>query len=69
MKGSRFTETQNVSILKEADAGMQVKEVCPKQGILNRATTGRIVPHTNHKRRLCDRSPSIHRNKYWRSRG
>ena len=33
MKGSRFTETQNVSILKEADAGMQVKEVCRKHGI------------------------------------
>ena len=33
MKGSRFTETQNVSILKGADAGMQVKEVCRKHGI------------------------------------
>jgi len=33
MKRSRFTETQIVSILKESDAGMQVKEVCRKHGI------------------------------------
>ena len=33
MKRSRFTETQIISILKEADAGMSVKEVCRKQGI------------------------------------
>lgn len=33
MKKSRFTETQIVSILKMADAGMAVKEVCRKHGI------------------------------------
>ena len=33
MKGSRFTETQIFSILKEAEAGSQVKEVCRKHGI------------------------------------
>ena len=31
MKRSWFTETEIVSILKEADAGMQVKEVCRKR--------------------------------------
>lgn len=33
MKRSRFSETQIVGILKEADAGMPVKEVCRKYGI------------------------------------
>ena len=37
MKRSRFSETQIVGILKEADAGMPVKEVCRKYGISDSA--------------------------------
>ncbi len=33
MKKSRFTETQIISILKEADSGLLVKDVCRKHGI------------------------------------
>jgi putative transposase len=33
MKSSRFTETQIISILKEADAGAKVKDVCRRHGI------------------------------------
>jgi len=33
MKRGRFTETQIVSILKEADAGARVKDICRQHGI------------------------------------
>ena len=33
MKKGRFTETQIVTILKEADNGMMVKDICRKHGI------------------------------------
>jgi putative transposase len=33
MKRTRFTETQIVSILKEADSGVMVKDICRKYGI------------------------------------
>ena len=35
MKKSRFSETQIVSILKEADAGLKVEEICRKYEISN----------------------------------
>lgn len=33
MKSSRFTETQIIGILKEADSGAPIKEICRKHGI------------------------------------
>lgn len=33
MKRTRFSETQIVSILREADSGASVKDVCRKHGI------------------------------------
>ncbi len=33
MKQARFTETQIVSILKEAETGINVKDLCRKHGV------------------------------------
>lgn len=33
MKGSLFTETQIIAILKEAETGILVKDACQKHGI------------------------------------
>ena len=33
MKKSKFSESQIVSVLKESDAGMKVKDICRKYGI------------------------------------
>lgn len=33
MKKSRFTETQIISILKQQEAGMKVKDICREHGV------------------------------------
>lgn len=35
MKKLRFTESQIIAVLKEADAGMKVEDVCRQHGISN----------------------------------
>ena len=38
-KKTRFTESQIIAVLKEADAGMKVEDVCRQQGIAMRRIT------------------------------
>ncbi|GAB1535252.1 hypothetical protein ADMFC3_08830 [Geovibrio sp. ADMFC3] len=40
MKRSRFSETQIVKILKEAESGRQVKDICREYGVTPQTTTG-----------------------------
>lgn len=37
MKKSRFCEAQIIGVLKEADAGMKVADLCRKHGIARRS--------------------------------
>ena len=51
MKRSRFTETRIVSILKEADAGKKVKDIC--RGLVLNAHLVRIA-FLSHRFRVLD---------------
>lgn len=39
MKKSKFSESQIVSVLKEAESGIKVDDLCRKHGISQRPTT------------------------------
>ena len=77
MKKTRFTETRIVAVLKEADAGMKVKDLCRKHGVSEPTYYnwkskygGMVALRTGHRMRftstacLCQRRRNPQRSSY-----